>query len=164
MRLLSIVFLVLTFSISSFAQETKKEQRIEKGRKKMKEKMEAQKIAFITQELDLSSDEAQRFWPVYNQYSKELETLRKDKPRGRKQEEVVLTDEEASAELNAMIAVEKRHIALKENYIGQMKDVISIQKVAKLFRLENRFKREMLNKLGKSRKKRKMKEAKKPQN
>jgi len=122
--------------------------------------MEAQKIAFITQELDLSTEEAQQFWPVYNEYTKELEAIKKDRPNRREMQDKVLTDSEAASQLSTMIETEKRHTAIKEDYIGQMKNVLSIQKVAKLFRLEHRFKREMLNKLGKSRANRRMKSEK----
>ncbi len=38
--------------------------------------LETLKIAFISKQLDLTPDEAQKFWPVYNQYSKELKQMR----------------------------------------------------------------------------------------
>lgn len=38
--------------------------------------IETLKIAFISKQLDLTPDEAQRFWPVYNQYSRELKQMR----------------------------------------------------------------------------------------
>jgi hypothetical protein len=38
--------------------------------------IETLKIAFISKQLDLTPDEAQKFWPVYNQYSKEIKQLR----------------------------------------------------------------------------------------
>ena len=42
------------------------------------ERLEALKIAFITKELNLSPEEAQRFWPVYNNYSQELKKVRQE--------------------------------------------------------------------------------------
>ncbi len=38
--------------------------------------LETLKIAFISNQLDLTPDEAQKFWPVYNQYNKELKQMR----------------------------------------------------------------------------------------
>ena len=35
-------------------------------------RLEALKIAYITKRLDLSPEEAQKFWPIYNQYAEEL--------------------------------------------------------------------------------------------
>ncbi|MCB0850541.1 MAG: hypothetical protein KDC20_12430, partial [Bacteroidetes bacterium] len=43
------------------------------------ERMETMKIGFLTQQLHLTSDEAKRFWPVYNQYQDELQALRKNR-------------------------------------------------------------------------------------
>jgi hypothetical protein len=53
------------------------------------EKIQALKIAFITQKLGLSAEEAQRFWPVYNQYQSEIKSAFNEN-RG---EDVIETDE-----------------------------------------------------------------------
>jgi hypothetical protein len=42
------------------------------------ERLESAKIGFLTQKLDLSPREAEKFWPVYNQYQKELKALAKE--------------------------------------------------------------------------------------
>jgi len=55
-----ITFIAIAlFSISFFAQG-----------KEGKEKVRAYKIAYLTEKLDLSSEEAEKFWPIYNEYSK----------------------------------------------------------------------------------------------
>ena len=55
-----MVFLILVFSKEVSAQEGGKE------------RIRAYKTAYITQELDLSSSEAEKFWPVYNEYDKKI--------------------------------------------------------------------------------------------
>ena len=57
---------------------------------KQQENVKALEIAFITKELDLSPDEAQKFWPVYNQYSKEINEANKNNPDVIPREEKVL--------------------------------------------------------------------------
>ena len=47
-----------------------------------KEKIEALKMGYISKELDLSPEEAQKFWPVYNQYQKELDAAKKNAKKG----------------------------------------------------------------------------------
>lgn len=42
------------------------------------EKIQSLKIAFITQKLQLTPDEAQKFWPVYNQYDNEVHSIESD--------------------------------------------------------------------------------------
>lgn len=46
------------------------------------EKIQALKVAFITQKLNLTPAEAQKFWPVYNQYDNEIKALRANKRNG----------------------------------------------------------------------------------
>ena len=45
-------------------------------------KIQELKIAFITQKLELTPTEAEKFWPVYNQYDNEIRNLRKDNKNG----------------------------------------------------------------------------------
>ena len=50
-----------------------------KSNKEKKERIEAMRIAYITEKLDLGSDEAKIFWPVYNSYEQEHKELRQTK-------------------------------------------------------------------------------------
>src|SRR6476659_7744714 len=56
---------------------------------KKAEKIQALKITFITQKLELTSDEAQKFWPIYSQYENEMKQLLLE----RKNVDVIETDE-----------------------------------------------------------------------
>ena len=73
--------LVLILFIGSFtllkAQDTRQD--IKEGRS---ERIQSLKIAFITQKLELTSDEAQKFWPVYNRYETEIRQANKDSKAG----------------------------------------------------------------------------------
>ena len=51
---------------------------------KKREKIEVQKIAFITKQLDLTPEEAQKFWPVYNQLSDARKQLHEQHKENRK--------------------------------------------------------------------------------
>ena len=69
-------------------------------RDKIKDKVKAQRVAYITQELELSETEAQKFWPIYNTYQSEIEQLRASldlKPRRD------MTDKEAEDMMMAML-------------------------------------------------------------
>ena len=67
---LAILILVIQYSISGFAQGGQR-------KKMLKDKIEAQKIAYITNELSLTATEAQQFWPIYNEFSDKNEELMK---------------------------------------------------------------------------------------
>jgi hypothetical protein len=63
-HLLTILFLICTLSL--FSQQNNLGQETDVSR------IEALKIAYITKKLNLSPDEAQRFWPIYNNYANEM--------------------------------------------------------------------------------------------
>src|SRR5687768_7964578 len=48
-------------------------------RPESKEKIEAMKVGYITQKLDLTSKEAQSFWPVYNEFNAEIDKIKKER-------------------------------------------------------------------------------------
>lgn len=54
-------------------------------RVRAREKIEAAKIAFISQKLDLTPAEAQQFWPIYNTYQKEIQAINKERVQARKE-------------------------------------------------------------------------------
>jgi hypothetical protein len=72
------IIIIILFSLTGFssikAQDFDKEKRIEK--------IQALKVAFITQKLNLNTDEAQRFWPVYNRYETDIRQVYSDNRKG----------------------------------------------------------------------------------
>jgi hypothetical protein len=85
--------------------------------------IEALKIAYITKRLNLSPDEAQKFWPIYNQYAEELKRTRQDAIRNSKSE--IELDE-------SLLNVRKKYSVL----FGQ---AISSQKIDIFFKSEKEF-------------------------
>lgn len=74
---LLISFLFVAFPL--FSQENESQQQDEMiENSKMAQSIDALKMAYITKELNLSPDEAQKFWPIYNNYSSELKKARKE--------------------------------------------------------------------------------------
>jgi Skp family chaperone for outer membrane proteins len=74
---LLIAFLFIAFPV--FSQENElQEQDVVIENSKMAQSIDALKMAYITKELNLSSEEAQKFWPIYNNYSSELKKARKE--------------------------------------------------------------------------------------
>ena len=128
----------------------------EEQRKKEFERIQSEKIAFITQELDLSPEEAQVFWPVYNQCWKEsLEAHKKMMDafgafRGKKGDE--LSDAELEKKLDAYIQATTASNQVMADWYPKFKKVLPIHKVAKLYQAEEAFQRRMIDNLRKERK------------
>ena len=134
-RILSLVMLMLIAVIVQGQDNPRRE--------KMKEKVEAQKIAFITKALDFDADEAQKFWPIYNEYQSALEQLRTDVRKVKPSRD--MTEEEAALLVTQSLEFEEKELELRKEYIAKMNEVISMKKIARLQMIEREFKRKILD-------------------
>ncbi|MCG9880115.1 MAG: hypothetical protein MH472_05900 [Bacteroidia bacterium] len=115
-----------------------------------REKVEAFKVGFLTKKLELTAEEAQRFWPVYNKYSDELEKNRMGMKNILGDHFVKLDNlspAEAEKALVDMQALRQQEVEILKQYTIEFKKVLPAQKVVKLFVAEHEFKRELLKQL-----------------
>ena len=117
-----------------------------------REKVKALKVAYITEQLELTSDEAQKFWPIYNTFEDKQSELRHEKMRAildRFQPGNVdkLSEKEASALLIQMEKIEEDLFNLKKKFIKDLQGVISAKKIIKLKKAEEDFNRELLKQM-----------------
>lgn len=120
-----------------------------------KEQLEALKIAFITQELNLSSEEAQSFWPMYNEMEGQLKEIRKAKRenhRNARKNFDVMAEKEIEKSLEDELALSQQELDIKRSYVGKFKGILSVRKVAKLYAAEERFKQRLLKRFKEKRK------------
>lgn len=146
----AVALLMLLITPFSFAQP-------ERGgdQKTKKEKIEQLKIAFITKELDLTTDQAEKFWPMYNEMADELKEerkSRKDLNKSLRDDFDVLSDDEIESKSTKVLDSEIKEAELKKEYHGKIAGLIGYRKATKLLSLEQRFKRELLNKLNERKK------------
>lgn len=115
-----------------------------------KEKVEAMKISFLTRRMDLTTEEAQRFWPVYNQYAEELEKSRGKRKAGMdetRNDPEKLTDAEIEKRIDAEMTFRQEELDIQKKYHSRFKQVLPIRKVARFYRAEEEFKRELIERL-----------------
>lgn len=113
----------------------------------------SEKIAFLTMELNITPEEAQVFWPVYNKVEKEIDQARHDVIRSYKNLAEAIDAGKSSKEistllenyLQAKVTQDKLDNASAETYKG----ILPVEKVAKLFVAEEKFRRQYINKLHK---------------
>jgi hypothetical protein len=129
MKKLYIIFTFLTVSLFAEAQE----EQPQVADQKQQEKIEALKVAFITKELDLTPDEAQKFWPVYNQYSKELKSTFKDN------QDVIDRDEKV--------------VNLRKRYRDQFTKVLGADRMNRMFNAERDFRQLLIKSIKRQRQK-----------
>ena len=120
------------------------------GPESKKQKIEELKIAFITTELNLTSEEAQKFWPVYNEMSDKFRTEKK-KQRNLENEmrdnKDIFGEAEFKKKSLEFMDSEIREAQLKKDYHIKIAEIIGYKKATNLLSLEQRFKRELLNRL-----------------
>lgn len=116
-------------------------------RKGHKDKIKALKVAYITERLDLSSKEAEAFWPIYNAHQKELDNLREEERTqiyGVLRDVSNLPDKEVDALLRKHIQLQERKHKAEKSLLTKLDNVLSSKKIFLLLRTENGFKRRLL--------------------
>ena len=114
------------------------------------DRIEALKVGFITKQLNLTTEEAQKFWPVYNQYASELKTLRQGSMAMRKmvkENGATLSDGEAEKVADEFVTMKKNEYELVAKYHKQFKGVLPARKVMLLYKSENQFKQRLLEEI-----------------
>lgn len=140
MKYIATLFLLLSFMQTSWAQERRGEERIK-----------AFKTGYITQEMDLSSEEAEKFWPIYNEFEKRLFELRVSQ-RKTDREKLnslggldALTEKEAEQFLHDRFETDEEMLRTKKELYTQLKKVLPSVKLLKLYKAEMDFNKRLLS-------------------
>ena len=151
-----LAFLILATGVTAQESEGKQDGEERKQKSERRDsRMEAKKIGYITEQLDLSTEEAQKFWPIYNEFQDKIKSLKEEtREKGRSDKD--FTDAEAQTFLNTIFEREQKELDLKKNYFKKMEAAISKAKIAKLYTIENKFRDKVYRSI-----KRKMKERQK---
>jgi hypothetical protein len=115
-----LMMLLMLFSVTVFAvaqDDNADDDKKDGGR------VYALMVAYLTKELNLSSEEAQKFWPIYNQYRSEIRETR----------------QEARANNAKDIDTDQKLLDIRKRYDGEFSKALSKEKVNKLFRAEKQF-------------------------
>jgi hypothetical protein len=114
-----------------------------------KEQIKALKVAFITDELALTPDEATKFWPLFNAFEDKQQEIKKQKLKTYLNQMDdgsfdKLSEKDASAILAQMESMEDELYQAKKKFITSLKVVISPVKILKLKKAEENFNRKLL--------------------
>lgn len=112
-KILYILGLMLSISFSGFAQDG--EGQADGGR------LKALQIAFLTQKLNLKPDEAERFWPVFNQYQDELRSTRKNN------------------KTLPQIEIDQKIVDIRKKYFQEFSRVLNKDRADRVFKADNEF-------------------------
>jgi hypothetical protein len=115
------------------------------------------KVSFITNAIDLTPSEAEKFWPIYNLHHKKINQLKYKLERGNfnSNENGVTIDninnEKAKELVYEVLNTESEIVNIKKQLIEELSSVISSKKILKLQKAERDFNKRMLQEFGKRR-------------
>jgi len=117
-----------------------------------RDKMKAEKVAFLTTRMDLTSQEAEKFWPVYNQLEQEDHERFAQILNSYRDLEKAIQGNAGNAEierlLKAYIKAKDESAGIEEANMKKYLEILPAEKVARLYVGEEEFRRSQINRLG----------------
>jgi len=114
-----------------------------------RQRIEAARIAFITERLGLTPEEAEKFWPVYREFYQKRIELRQQLEQARKNQNNNATEEQQKRLLEMELQVRQRELDLEKEYSGRLLQTIPPQKLLTLRQAENEFREMVLRQIQK---------------
>jgi hypothetical protein len=111
-------------------------------------KIESARIALITERLGLTPDQAEKFWPVYKEYTQQRQQLREEYRSLRTSTEgQQISDEESKKLLDKGLKLKEKQLNLDKSYNDRLGRVITNNQLLQLRRAEEDFKKMILQRL-----------------
>lgn len=116
------------------------------------ERVKALRAEVYTRVLNLTSEEAEKFWPIFNEYSTNRENLQKQL----KSETDLdgMTDQEVEEHVKKYMEIRQKELDLEKDLVQKLRKVLPIRKIAKLPQAEREFRESLLKRLQELREKR----------
>ena len=111
------------------------------------ENVEAAKVAYITDKIELTPEQAQKFWPVYNEYESKRRELMRNYRGGYRRNLDEVSEQEAKERIEEMFDTKEKELALEKEYVAKYQRIISTKQVIQLYRAEREFTKLLLKRL-----------------
>jgi hypothetical protein len=148
--LLTVVLIGMIGSSAVYSQTESKTTSIPADDSGRDDKVDKLKIAFITTELSLTTAEAEKFWPIYNECETKIKELRKanrEIQKSLEQSYDTLTNADAKKKMATLFENDTKEITLRKEYAAKFSALLGDKRALKLLSLEHEFKRELLEAL-----------------
>ncbi|WP_353103870.1 hypothetical protein [Myroides odoratus] len=138
MKRFLLLLIFLCFSSFSQAQQSS-------------DQIKSLKIAHLSSVLNLTSEEAEKFWPIYNTYDNKLSKLRHSEvihyiKSNETQDIEGITEKQATEKVQALLTFEEDYCSLRSQFILDSKKILSNKKILLLKKAEDDFNRKLLKK------------------
>jgi hypothetical protein len=115
------------------------------GSERREERIKAFRIAIYTEKLNLTSEEAQAFWPIYNEFVDKRDVLQDQAKPAKRLDE--MTDAELEAQIVKHLERQQKELDLEKEMITKLRKVLPLRKLAKLPTAEREFREAIFKKI-----------------
>lgn len=141
------LWLAVVVSTPAFAQDAPSAAETQEANLKayvemLRKDLKKDKVAILTELLQLSPEESAAFWPVYNEYDKSLTRLGDERIafiRMYAENYSSLTDQKATQIVMGLLDIDGRRNQLKKDYFQRMSRVVSVKQAARFLQIENQI-------------------------
>ncbi len=119
-----------------------------------REKLETYRIGFFTKKINLTSAEAEKFWPAYNDYQKqknELQQKRRELIMDFNQNGSTLSDKELTEIGDKLAGTLSEESEMAMTFHNKLRELLPPEKVIRYYQAENQWKAQLLNELQENR-------------
>lgn len=149
-KVISVLCVLMVLSMSAIAQGPQGPRR--GGDNGWRERVRAEKVAFLTEEIDLTESEAQVFWPIYNEIQKAqregFEAVKKAYDAMAKGVEEKKSGKEMEKLVKAYIDAKEKNEGIETKYLNKLLKVLPAEKVARYYVAEEKFRHQQIGRLG----------------
>lgn len=144
----NLALALITVFVSGFISSA---QNHPKEKDDWRERMQSEKVAFLTTQMGLSPEESATFWPVYNEYTAKRQNAFKNVIKAYKDIEECIkkegSDEEISKCLDAYLKATETHNGIESKAYQHYRKILPVEKIAKLCIGEEEFRRHQIHRL-----------------
>ena len=149
-KVISVLCALVVLSMGAFAQGPQGPRR--GGDNGWRERVRAEKVAFLTEEIDLTESEAQVFWPIYNEIQKSqrdsFEEVKKAYDAMVKGVEEKKGSKEMEKLVKAYIDAKEKNEGIETKYLNKLMKALPAEKVARYYVAEEKFRHQQIGRLG----------------
>lgn len=119
----------------------------------IKNKIRTYKIAYLTEKLTLTEQEAEKFWPIYNVYDKKMMELHREGWIGARKKIREyggldnITDKQAKEIIDKTYYLAEERNKIKRSFLDKIQTIIPYKKILQLEIAEHEFNRKLMRKL-----------------
>ena len=142
MKINIILIIFSLFSLTGFTQNNGTKQ------------IETAKIALITNRLNLSPEQAQQFWPIYNEFDTKKKEIKKNYRKLVSEINTLTTsDEKILANLKETLNLQQKEVDIEKDYMAKFLKTINVRQLAELYKAEQLFNNMLIQRLNKNNRK-----------